>query len=220
MGLYAFVSQVIPYTDSSLERLYSYGRALLPHLAWDRAPVHLGDDVELEFYRLQQTSSGVVSLGDDDITVAGPVAVGTGDPEEDKAPLSEIINSLNERFGTEFTDTERLFLEQVHQDAVDRDDIRETARANPFDKFTVGVGPQLPKLMIQRMADNDELVTRCLNDPDFGKIVFDGLLRRHLRSRHNPTNRHVSQAGDAGTAVGAPSMPSLLAARARSQRSG
>ena len=31
--------------------------------------------------------------------------------------------------------------------------------------------------MIQRMADNDELVTRCLNDPDFGRIVFDGLLR-------------------------------------------
>ena len=177
VGLYAFVSQIIPYTDSSLERLYSYGRALLPHLAWDRAPVRLHDDVELEFYRLQQTSSGVIALGDDDITVAGPGAVGTGDPEEDKAPLSEIINSLNERFGTEFTDTEHLFLEQVHQDAVDRDDIRETARANPFDKFSVGVGPRLPRLMIQRMADNDELVTRCLNDPDFGKIVFDGLLR-------------------------------------------
>ena len=177
VGLYAFVSQIIPYTDSSLERLYSYGRALLPHLAWDRAPVRLGDDVQLEFYRLQQTSAGVIGLGDDDITVAGPGAVGTGDPEEDKAPLSEIINSLNERYGTEFTDTEQLFLEQVHQDAVDRDDIRETARANPFDKFTVGVAPQLPKLMIQRMADNDELVTRCLNDADFGKIVFDGLLR-------------------------------------------
>ena len=123
--------------------------------------------MELEFYRLQQTSTGVISLGDDDITVAGPAAVGTGDPEEDKAPLSKIINSLNELFGTEFTDTERLFLEQVHQDAVDRDDIRETARANPFDKFSVGVGPRLPKLMIQRMADNDELVTRCLHDADF-----------------------------------------------------
>ena len=191
MGLYAFVSQIIPYTDSSLERLYSYGRALLPHLTWDRAPVRLHDDVELEFYRLQQTSTGVISLGDDDITVAGPAAVGTGDPEEDKVPLAEIINSLNERFGTEFTDTEHLFLEQVHQDAVDRDDIRETARANPFDKFSVGVGPRLPRLMIQRMADNDELVTRCLNDPDFGKIVFDGLAARHLRSRHRPTSSHL-----------------------------
>ena len=46
VGLYAFVSQIIPDTDSSLERLYSYGRPLLPHLIQDRAPVRLGDNME------------------------------------------------------------------------------------------------------------------------------------------------------------------------------
>ena len=34
----------------------------------------------------------------------------------------------------------------------------------------------LVKLMLERMAGNDELVTRCLNDPDFQEIVFTGLL--------------------------------------------
>ena len=177
VSLYSFISQIIPYTDSSLERLYSFGRALLPRLSLHRDAVRLDGDVELEYYRLQQISSGVIDLGDDDVSVAGPTAVGTGDPEEDTAPLSEIIKRLNERFGTEFTNTERLFLEQVHQDAVDRDNIRETARANPFEKFSIGIRPQLPKLMIERMADNDTLVTRCLNDPEFQQVVFDGLLR-------------------------------------------
>ncbi len=37
--LYAFLSQIMPYTDSSLEMLYSYGRFLLPHLQVERTGV-------------------------------------------------------------------------------------------------------------------------------------------------------------------------------------
>ena len=45
--------------------------------------------------------------------MVSPTAVGTDNPEEEKAPLSEIIEQLNERFGTDFTDEDRLFFEQV-----------------------------------------------------------------------------------------------------------
>ena len=37
VGLYSFLSQVIPYGDPALEMLYSFGRFLLPHLPLDRA---------------------------------------------------------------------------------------------------------------------------------------------------------------------------------------
>ena len=56
-----------------------------------------------------------------------------------QAPVREIIKRLNDRFGTDFTDSERLFLEQVQNDAIDREDIRRTAEANTFDKFRPGV---------------------------------------------------------------------------------
>ena len=51
MNLYAFLSQIIPYGDSEHERLYSFGRALLPYLQEDREreQIDLGDDVELAF---------------------------------------------------------------------------------------------------------------------------------------------------------------------------
>ena len=50
VNLYAFLSQIIPYADADLDRLSSFGRALLPHLRADSdgAQVHLGADVELE----------------------------------------------------------------------------------------------------------------------------------------------------------------------------
>ena len=188
--LYAFLSQIIPYADRDLERLSAYGRALLRCLPAGGGAIDLQDDVVLEYYRLQRTSSGSIDLGeDDDATVTSPTAVGTAGPEDPTAPLSEIIASLNERFGTEFTEAERLFLEQVKTDALGDENIRQTALANPLEKFSLGVRPQLIKLMLERMAGNDELVTRCLNDPDFQEIVFTGLLQEifdAVASRQTP----------------------------------
>ena len=180
LKLYAFLSQIIPYADPELEVFSAFGRALFPRLRpnRNREAVRLGDAVELEYYRLQLVSSAAIQLDakDDERYVKGPTVVGTGDPEEEKAPLSEIINRLNEQLGADFGEGERLFLRQVQKDAIDQDKIRETALANTFEKFSLGIRPQLTRMMIKRMADNDALVKRCLNEPDFRRVVFDGLL--------------------------------------------
>ena len=178
VSLYAFLSQIIPYADSDLERLASFGRALLPYLRMDDngAQVDLGEDVELEYYRLQRVSSGVIRLGEAEVAyVTSPTEVGTGNPEEDTAPLSEIIERLNERFGTEFTHEDGLFIEQVRVRAVNDEAVRRMALANTLDKFNLGVRPEIGKLMIERMAGNDALVTRYLDDADFQEIVVNGL---------------------------------------------
>ena len=103
--------------------------------------------------------------------------MGTGNPDDEGAPLAEIIERLNERFGTDFTEGERLFLRQVEEDAIREEGVRDMALANPFEKFSLGIREQLIKLMMGRMAENDALVTRCLNDSDFQEVVFAGLLR-------------------------------------------
>ncbi|KXS32137.1 MAG: restriction endonuclease subunit R [Candidatus Gallionella acididurans] len=114
--MYSFLSQILPYGDPDLEMLYSYGRFLLPHLPLDRdnTVVKIGNEVELQYYRLQRVSGGPIDLkiGEPD-GVYSPTDVGTGKAKEEKAPLSEIIQVLNERFGTAFTEEDRLFFEQI-----------------------------------------------------------------------------------------------------------
>lgn len=140
-------------------------------------------------------SSAAIQLGtkDDEGYVKGPTVVGAGDPEEEKAPLSEIINRLNEQLGADFGEGERLFLRQVQEDAIDQDKIRETALANTFEKFSLGIRPQLTRDMIKRMADNDALVKRCLNEPDFQRIVFDGLLEGIFQAITTPQSLPIDQ---------------------------
>ena len=176
VNLYAFLSQIIPYGDSELERLSSFGRYLLPRLRSELEVIHLGDNVEMEYYRLQRISSGAISLADGaEEYVTSPTEVGTGDSEEEQAPLSEIIDRLNERFVTDFADEDRLFFEQVKERAIRNERVRQTALANPFDKFSLGIRDILGKLMIERMGENDKLVTRYLNDPEFQEIAFSVL---------------------------------------------
>ncbi|WP_419862892.1 type I restriction endonuclease subunit R [Candidatus Poriferisodalis sp.] len=180
VSLYAFLSQIIPYADCELERLYSYGRKLLPHLhvGGDFTPIHLDGDVDLEYYRLQRMSSGAISLNDEvDASVASPTDVGTELAEDDTAPLSEIIELLNDRFSTDFTESDRLFLQQIQEDGLCEEAIRETARANDFDKFRLGAFDRVKQLLIARLAGNDSIVDKCLSDEEFGEFVITGILQ-------------------------------------------
>ncbi|MCC6236151.1 MAG: type I restriction endonuclease subunit R [Dehalococcoidia bacterium] len=178
--VYAFLSQIIPYGDSDLERLASFGRLLLPYLQPERddSAIRLNDDVNLEYYRLERVYSGAINLSEGEATyVASPTDVGTGRPEELRAPLSEIIELLNDRFGTHFSDEDRLFFEQVKERAVRNEQVRQTALANPLDKFSLGIRKLVETLMIERMGENDALVTRYMSDPDFQETAFPILAR-------------------------------------------
>jgi len=178
--VYAFLSQIIPYADPDLEMLYSFGRFLLPHLAVDRdaAIIKLGDEVDLQYYRLERISSGPIDVSDGDAQyVRSPTDVGTGKAKDEKAPLSEIIEVLNERFGTNFTEEDRLFFQQIKERAVHDDRVVQTALANPLDKFELGIRKLIEDLMIERMADNDKIVTRYMADREFQGSAFPILAR-------------------------------------------
>ena len=53
--------------------------------------------------------------------------------------MSEIIEVFNERFGTEFTEEDRLFFQQIKEKAVKNEHVIQTALANPLDKFELGI---------------------------------------------------------------------------------
>lgn len=174
--MYSFLSQIIPYVDRELEMLYSFGRFLLPYLPrqGEVDAIKLSDEVSLEYYRLQRIASGAIVLDDGEhYDVKSITDVGTGQDKEEKAPLSEIIEVLNDRFGTDFTEEDRLFFEQIKEKAAKTPEVIRLRQANPFDKFQVGVRKKLEELMIQRLSENDKIVTRYMGDKDFENAAFE-----------------------------------------------
>jgi type I restriction enzyme R subunit len=187
VDLYSFLSQIAPYTDSSLEMLYSYGRFLFPHLPLDRdiERVKLGNEVALQYYRLQRVHSGAIDLREGDAEgVKSPTDVGTGKAKDERAPLSEIIQVLNARFATGFTEEDRLFFEQIKEKATKNTQVIQTALANPLDRFQLGIRKFIEEFMIQRMGENDKIVTRYMDDAEFQNAAFPLLSKAIFETVH------------------------------------
>jgi type I restriction enzyme R subunit len=197
--MYGFLSQIIPYDDRELEMLYGYGRFLLPHLQLDRgATIDLGDEVDLQYYRLSGEFSGAIELREGEAQqINSPTDVGTGRAEYEQAALSTIIQLLNERFGTQFSEEDRLFFQQIKERACRNTQVVQTALANPLDKFELGIRKLIEDLMIERMGENDKIVTRYMADRDFQSSAFPILAREifetiHSRSPSNPSTTAVA----------------------------
>ena len=115
---------------------------------------------------------GIGRAVSENVPVYGPTGVGSRKAKDEKAPLSEIIEVLNERFGTQFSEEDRLFFQQIKEKACKSEQVIQTAMANPLDKFELGIRKLIEGLMIERMSENDKIVTRYMADHDFRNSAF------------------------------------------------
>lgn len=173
-NLYAFLSQIIPYQDSDLERLYTFLRHLaakLPHRAGG-PQYDFDNDVYLEYYRLQKISEGSIDLHEGIVyPLDGPQAVGTSVVRENAVKLSQVIEVVNERFGTDFNQADQLFFDQLVEAATTSEELQQAAHVNSEDKFTLLFKRLLETLFIERMDQNEVIFARYMNDPAFQEVV-------------------------------------------------
>ncbi|MBS3964876.1 MAG: hypothetical protein KGZ80_10365 [Methylomonas sp.] len=92
--------------------------------------------------------------------------------QDTKQLASALIDGTKIVFGTTFTDEDRLFFDQIKARATSNSQVIQTALANPLDKFQLGVRKLIEDLMIQRMAENDQIVTRYMDDGEFQRTAF------------------------------------------------
>jgi len=180
-SLYAFLSQIIPFQDSDLEKLYSFIRLLIPRLPKRSIGpgVVFDDEVNLKYYRLQKTSEGSISLAPGDRgAVKAPTAVGTGEDHHEQIELSRLIDIVNQRFGTEFKPADQLFFDQIREEAVADTHIQQAAMVNSLENFKYVFDKALEGKFIDRMDQNQEIFARYMNDPAFATVVAEFLRKQ------------------------------------------
>ena len=178
LNLYLFVSQVIPYQDSEHEKRYTYLRNLIKKFptAIDAHLIDISDDVELQFFRLEKISQGSIDLTQGEATaLKGATDVGTGRVDS-TAPVSTLIDELNEVFGTDFTIADQLFFDQIKATALQSEKIMQAAKANSRENFAAFFDTMLEDLFIERMDGNEAIFNRLMNDDEFRHIAASNLL--------------------------------------------
>jgi len=173
-NLYSFLSQVIPYQDSDLEKLFTYLRHLALKLPKRKngPGYQFDEEVELDYYRLQKISEGSISLNEGYAKpLDGPREVGSGMVREEHVSLSRLIDFINQRFGGELNEADQLFFDQIAEAASLNESLQKAAEVNSLDKFQLVFRQVLESLFIERMDLNEELFTDYMGKPDMQELV-------------------------------------------------
>ena len=177
--LYSFLSQIMPFHDIDLEKLFivlKYFNKVLPKTKFsDRFEVN--DEVVLEYYRLQQIADGNISLvKGKEGELSGASEAGIRKQKDEFAPISEIINVLNDKLGTDFTPVDQLFFDMIEEEMVLDDTLVKQAKSNTKDNFKFGFDSKFMDVVIERMEQNEELFAKLMDDEQMAGIVKSMLL--------------------------------------------
>ncbi|QDT48923.1 Type I restriction enzyme R protein [Symmachiella dynata] len=182
LRLYSFMSQLVDFKDPDLEKLYAFGRLLIKKLKIDdgEGPLFLDDDVKLSYYRLTKTHEGSAALeSGDSTTVSGPTQVGTGRPkQEDIAALSEIVELLNDRFGTDFTPEDQLFFDQIVGDLKNDEELGDQARNNTEDQFKLAFDPKGMAAVLARMGRNENIANQFMSNEQMRMAALELMMQQ------------------------------------------
>ncbi len=184
--LYAFASQILPFADPDLEKLYVFGRYLrrLLDVPPEELPREIRELIDMESYRVQRTGEHrlLPERGAAELRPIGEKDV-FAPPAEELEPLSLIIRELNERFGTDFTERDRVSIQELEARLVANEALRTVVSINPpenarltFDQFATDEA--------QSMAEtNFKLYKRLSDDPEFAEFLLERLFERFRTHR-------------------------------------
>ena len=180
-NLYAFLSQIMPFSDAELEKFYAYAKLLqtrLPKRELSEA-LHLDDEVALEYYRLQKIKEGSIDLQKgEEGELSGTSEAGLKRAKDEEALLSQIITVLNDRFGTEFEEADKLFFDQIEEELMTDEKLKSQAKVNKIDTFKFAFEDSFIEKLIGRMDQNQEIFERVLEDKAFGDLVKEWMMKK------------------------------------------
>jgi len=167
-SIYSFLSQLIPFSDINLEKLFIFNKFLIKKLPTinNPLPYTILQDVDMDSYK-------IVNKGKKDINLTSdgelkPISASVGEFAPDiNTKLSKIIKDLNDAFETSFTKDDKIFLGRIKDNLLDNknliDKIEHNSKENVkavFDTFFWREMKDLLKSdshLYKKIVDNDKL---------------------------------------------------------------
>jgi type I restriction enzyme R subunit len=170
-SIYSFLSQLIPFVDVNLEKLYILNKFLIKKLPAinNPLPYSVMEDVDMESYKIKDKGLIEISLSAEGglQPISGTAG---GYNEESNKKLSLIVKELNDAYGTEFSDDDKVFLGRVKDNLMANQELLERMENNSkqnvraiFERF---VDEEIAKLLssdmrlYKRIVDNDKIRKR------------------------------------------------------------
>jgi type I restriction enzyme, R subunit len=185
--MYSFLVQIIDYTDTDLEKLYLWTRMALTKLSTPEGdlPVGLSSALDLESLKVKKTGERTLSLAPTGAEL-DPIKVmeNGGVAHEDFAPLSAIIKDLNETFGIDLTDADKITLAQLEQKLDENAGLEKTFDVNEPDDARLSFAQIAERELGDLFDSNENFFKTVANNSDIRDRLMAALFERFEQRRH------------------------------------
>lgn len=178
---YAFLGLIVPFKDPELEELYYFSKFLVRRLVLKKSNEDIDlDGVLLTHLRVEMTAQEKdISLisGLESPLVAAVPGANAKQQQDPKGLLSELIDVMNDKFGVNLTDADRIWFEQQELHLASNGEIRDVARENDYDNFEMFLRPRIADQVIERNDANMTLFNAFFDKPEFAELMIQALAK-------------------------------------------
>lgn len=172
--IYAFITQVCRLFDKEIHKFSVFAKFLYTMLPkGGKEKVYVDDKVLLEYYRLEKDFEGDIEL---ESTEEGfrPITGEAGRRERKKDPLTIIIDKINKKYGTNFTEMDKVLL-QIENDYAAEEKWQSYAKNNDRKTFMLLFEKDFPEMAASRYEQNEEFFVKMFSDSDMMKQVMESI---------------------------------------------
>lgn len=200
--LYSFLSQIFDYGSTAIEKRFLFYRRLIPLLEFgrEREGVDLSK-VVLTHHALKDQGKRCLNPDELDPTKLKPVTeIGSGSlQEKEKALLAEIIERVNDLFGGDTTDGDKIsYVNAIREKLLESDALGIQAANNEKARFANSptLGNELMNAIIEALSAHNDLSKQALDSERVRSGLKDvllgpAMLYEMLRERHPGTSANV-----------------------------
>ena len=182
--LYGYISQIITFKDTNLEKLYIFLRFLnkkLPKRERDRL-TDVFSYVDLEYFRIEKTHTSKIELEGESGELE-PISTDVGGISEDSLDfLSSIVKTLNENFGGDLTDDDKVTLEKIQTRLKENEELRKVHLGDNTETNKRFVFNQTFDTLLQGLVDDSLDFYKKLTEPKRNeyvkRVLFDNYSKK------------------------------------------
>ena len=181
---YSFLSQIISFRDIELEKLYAFGKVLLRKLPVRREslPFEILRQVDLDSYRIELITQGEIRLKENDKPLEPKQSLEYKTPKEEEEPLSRIIEEMNDRYGTEFNEADKVILLRLKNSLENNEDLRTSAKINSEENFRLSFRHMFDELLLTFISDHFAFYKKINDNKNLKKDLVDNIFTMVYKS--------------------------------------
>lgn len=182
---YAFISQIVTFEDPQLEKLYIFLKYLLKKLPRREHPLpyEVLEAINMESYKVEKKEEKHVTLEnkEGEIEPMGGAGGGRGADGEEIDPLSKIIKEINERYGTNFSDADRVILNDLSARLLKSDVLQGSIKNNSKDSAKLKFDTLFQDELVGVLDNHFSLYQKLDQSPELKRFVQDRVFEYVVR---------------------------------------